>query len=150
VKRRMWRYLVPAATAGLLAVAVPTALAGELDNDPDNNPLRVRMLLSCNGDSTVTLKWNSRSPREARKMSARWHVQTVDPNTGHTSEGPATPANVADQIAAVKRRGSRASGRFELGGMPNGTRILIAVDALKADGNQIRRGIGRNIDTVNC
>jgi hypothetical protein len=148
VKQRWWRILVPTlVTIGLVGAAIPSALAGELDNDRANNRLRVRMSLQCNSDHSVTLKWHSFAPRRAASMTAQWYDMTADPNFDHP-----TPSSKADQVAAVKRRGDRASGSFRIRGVPNRHKIAIFVDAWSLRGGQGDQvfGLGRNIDTIRC
>jgi len=148
--KRRWLILLSAlTTVALVGVAVPTAFAGELDNDPDNNRLKVRMSLRCNSDKSVTLKWRSLAPKQAVSMTARWYDLTDDDELQN-----ATPAGKADQVAAVKRRGDRASGSFRIPRVPNrnGHRIAIFIDAWSepgGGGSQVF-GLGRNIDTIHC
>jgi hypothetical protein len=131
---------------GLVGAAVP-AIAGELDNDPDNNRLNVRMSLRCHSDHSATLRWTSIAPREAVSMTAFWYDMTSDPNLDNPR-----PASKSAQVAAVHRSGGSASGSFRIKRSSNGHRILIFVDAWSASGGRGQQvyGLGRNIDTVGC
>ncbi len=144
--RRWWRILLPAAvTAGVLAAAAPPAAAGDLDNDPRNNGLQVRMSLTCNSDRSVTLTWRSRYPRGADTVRARWFNVTTDPE--HRSE---TPATHAAQVAAVSRRGDTAFGTFTIRNARIGDLIAVFVDGTAGAGDDLVHvdGIGRNLDRV--
>jgi hypothetical protein len=146
MRKPSWRLLVPAlVTLGLVAAGAPAALAGELDHDPVENGLNVRMLLRCNGDGTVTLKWHSKVPKGAGSMGVSWFDFTADP------ERP-TPSTRADQVAAARVRGNRADGKFLLTSVPNGHRILVAVDAYSKPGGRGKHldVLGHNLDTIRC
>jgi hypothetical protein len=135
------------ATVGVLGVVVPTAIAGELDDDPLNNRLQVRMSLHCNGDKSVALNWRSIAPKEALSMTAKWYDMTADPDLRTP-----TPASQAAQVAAVTRGHGTARGRFAIRGVPSGHKIALFIDAWSeagGHGDQVY-GIGRNIDTVHC
>jgi len=142
--RRSWQLLVPAlVAAGLVATALP-ALAGEMDHDPANNRLQVRMSLRCNRNGTVQLSWHSIWPRHAASMTAKWYDSTVDGDLQFP-----TPSDEAGQKRSVHRQGSRASGDLRIPAGLNKHRIVLFVDALDSTDNQTF-GLGRNADTIHC
>jgi hypothetical protein len=148
VLNRWWRVAVPGAVAvGLVAMTVPAALAGELDNDPLNNKLKVKMTLTCQSHTKVRLDWTAVSPTVAFSMTAKWYDVKTDAGLAHP-----TPATQAAQYAAVVRSGDKAKGTFTITGHRDGHRIALFVDALDGPGGSGRQvyGLGRNIDKIDC
>jgi hypothetical protein len=148
VKKRWWRILVPSLVAvSVVGVAVPWAMAGELDNDTVNNRLQVRTTLSCERNTAV-LNWTSIVPAATVSMTAKWYDITADPNFNSPK-----PISRIAQLAAVHvdtEVGDRANGSFKLTGVQSGHRVAIFVDAWSEAGGSGQQigGLGRNIDTV--
>jgi len=116
MRKLSWRVLVPALlTVGLLGATIPTALAGELDNNRTENPAHLLLKLRCKPNGAVELKSSfgaieaSEIPKGIRAITGNGAITLNDiggDTFAKTSFGSVSVERIAGNLTVENSNGS--------------------------------------------